>query len=354
MRLSNLAKGTRYVPSLSSPPQAGSTGKEDCEVLCLGNCPSQVEVPTFHNKRQCRTLDHQGHESIRGSTQKDAQAPGEERSPARGQKTDKQGAFKLGSTLWVVFSFRLLTRGLVPFKLPGGRGHHIPAPTWEGCRATLSVLLSCSAVPGGGCRSSWRLCSWRWCFSLACGFGVSFRFLLRGRRPEDRFSSAGTPSMFYRVGGPLGCERRDGSDGWRSPVPRGDNTGRRDCVHPPPTIASQARRQVLKVVTDLRWTVYGMADPVLPDGCDVAASFLTRCRGSRIFVYVAAATSASCRGTSQQDISFQMSLQLQTLRRHLSRLVAAGVFGFLGPMNFFESDFRSPCYRGCCSRCRLH
>ena len=31
------------------------------------------------------------------------------------------------------------------------------------------------------------------------------------------------------------------------------------------------------------WTVYEMAAPALPDGCDVAASFLTRCRGSQYF-----------------------------------------------------------------------
>ena len=37
---------------------------------------------------------------------------------------------------------------------------------------------------------------------------------------------------------------------------------------------------------------------------DVAASFLTRCRGSRIFVYVAAATLASCHGTGRQNIAF--------------------------------------------------
>ena len=42
-------------------------------------------------------------------------------------------------------------------------------------------------------------------------------------------------------------------------------------------------------------------------------------------VHVAAATSASCRGTSQQNIPLQMFLQLQTLRRHVSRPVAAGV-----------------------------
>ena len=39
-----------------------------------------------------------------------------------------------------------------------------------------------------------------------------------------------------RVGGPPGCVRRDGSDGWLSPVPRGDNTGGRVRVPPPPII----------------------------------------------------------------------------------------------------------------------
>ena len=57
----------------------------------------------------------------------------------------------------------------------------------------------------------------------------------------------------------------------------------------------------------------------------VAASHLTRFRGSRIFVHVAAATSASCLGSSQQNITLQMFVQLQTLRRHVSRPVAAGV-----------------------------
>ena len=58
---------------------------------------------------------------------------------------------------------------------------------------------------------------------------------------------------------------------------------------------------------------------------DVAGSLLTRCCGSRIFVHIAAATSALCRGTSQQNIAFQMFLQIQTLRRQVSRPVAAGV-----------------------------
>ena len=78
-------------------------------------------------------------------------------------------------------------------KFPGGRGHHIPAPLWEGCRATIQKLLSCSAVPAGGCRSSgWALvllavaCFSRW----LVGFWL-FRFPFRGRRPEDRSEVVG-------------------------------------------------------------------------------------------------------------------------------------------------------------------
>ena len=49
----------------------------------------------------------------------------------------------------------------------------------------------------------------------------------------------------------------------------------------------------------------------VPSTIGVAASFLTRCRGSRIFVSVAPATLASCRGISKQNIAFQMFLQLR-------------------------------------------
>ena len=54
-----------------------------------------------------------------------------------------------------------------------------------------------------------------------------------------------------RVGGTHGRVLRDGSDGWRSPVPRGDNTGERGRVHHPPTIRCQSRRQVPHIVMDL-------------------------------------------------------------------------------------------------------
>ena len=41
----------------------------------------------------------------------------------------------------------------------------------------------------------------------------------------------------HKSAGLSGSVRRDRSDGWRSPVPRGDNTGGPDGVPPPPTIA---------------------------------------------------------------------------------------------------------------------
>ena len=47
------------------------------------------------------------------------------------------------------------------------------------------------------------------------------------------------------------------------------------------------------------------------------------------------------RGTRKQNIAFQMFLQLQTLRRHVSRLVAAGMFLSAGP------HFLNLCWRDC-------
>ena len=62
------------------------------------------------------------------------------------------------------------------------------------------------------------------------------------------FLDFGSPHQKHRIGGTLGGALRDGSDGWRSPVRRGDSTGGRDCLHPPPTIAFQSRRQVPYIV----------------------------------------------------------------------------------------------------------
>ena len=61
-------------------------------------------------------------------------------------------------------------------------------------------------------------------------------------------------------------------------------------------------------------------------GATLRRHYLRAVAAAVFYVHVAAATSASCRGTSQQNIAFQMCLQIQTLRRHVSRLVAAGVY----------------------------
>ena len=62
--------------------------------------------------------------------------------------------------------------------------------------------------------------------------------------------SLGSLHQKPRVSGTLGGVLRDGSDGWRSPVPRGDNTGGRDHLPPQPTIAFQSRRHVPNTVMD--------------------------------------------------------------------------------------------------------
>ena len=86
----------------------------------------------------------------------------------------------------------------------------------------------------------------------------------------------------------------------------------------------RAGKEVPNVVFSL--TVLGLRF-LLPE--TLRRYFLRAVAAAAFFVLVAAATSASCRGTSQQNIALQMFLQLQTLRRPLSRPVAAGVFLWL-------------------------
>ena len=199
---------------------------------------------------------------------------------------DRQGACQVGQTRWGCSPY-LSRRGVwcnsnfrvaadITFQLPGG---------WDGgphsklsCRACPCLLVAVARLAG-------RWCSWRWCFSLA--FDFFLRFPLRKRRSEDRFFLPQvSPSMFWdfgslhkkpRVGGPPDCVGRDGSDGWHSPVPGATTLGGEIVYHRLPGSPTDSEHRC-----ESR-TVYEMTDPVLPDGCDVAASFLTRCRGSRIF-----------------------------------------------------------------------
>ena len=194
--------------------------------------------------------------------------------------------------------------------------------------------MSRSALPAGGCRSSgWALvllavALLALVFLLACGFGVSFswaptqRPVFFRKYPPDGLGLWLPATEASRVGGTHGRVRRDGSDGWRSLVPRGDNTGERVQVPHLPTIVCLSRRLVPNFVMDSLSRLFWDFGSLYQGRCGV---ILACCRGSRNFVQVAAATSAACRGTSQQNAVFQMFLQLQKLRRHASRAVEAAV-----------------------------
>ena len=158
---------------------------------------------------------------------------------------------------------------------------------WEGCRGTSQIscharpclLVAVARLAGRWC--FWHLCSWRWCFSLACGFGV-FRLFPFARAPT-------LGRVFFRRC-PLRCSRtlipsirsqKSATDQMvgdrrssRATVLEGEVAHflRQPSLLGPPT-GSELR--------DGSWTVYELAGLVLQDGCDVAASFLTRCRGSR-------------------------------------------------------------------------
>ena len=170
-----------------------------------------------------------------------------------------------------------------------GRGHHFPESCGRdvGLRRTLRracpcLLVAVARLAGRWC--FWRLCFWRRCLSLAVGLGSLFRVPFRGRRPEHR-------RYFPRCSGTLvPCIRSTESAGplvasvvtdqmvgvRRSPW--ATRLGERGCVHLPPTIAFWPPT-VPKFLTDVRCASGGSCTS---DGCDVAASVLTRCRGSRI------------------------------------------------------------------------
>ena len=78
--------------------------------------------------------------------------------------------------------------------LLSGRGHHVPAPTWEGCRATLQTLLLRLLLPVGGCRlSGWALVLLAFVFLfflalvLLAGLGLRV-FFFRACGPPGRLS----------------------------------------------------------------------------------------------------------------------------------------------------------------------
>ena len=110
---------------------------------------------------------------------------------------------------------------------------------------------------------------------MGCGCFVS---LCEGAGPGADFFPQVSPSMFWdfgslhqepRVGGPLGCVRRDGSDGWDRWSAGRQYLGVRSCIStanhrlPVPPTGCEHRGAL--------WIVYEMASPVLPDGYHVTA-----------------------------------------------------------------------------------
>ena len=73
------------------------------------------------------------------------------------------------------------------------------------------------------------------------------------------------------------------------------------------------------------WTVFEMAGPEPPDGRDVAASFLTRCRGSRNFRQCRCGDFGFVSRHKPAEHRFPILPRLPTLRRRASRPVAATV-----------------------------
>ena len=82
------------------------------------------------------------------------------------------------------------------------RGHHVPAPTWEGCRAHCKLsCCACFCLLVAVCRSSgWALVllafvflfSWRWCSSLVWGLRV---FFFHACGPPGRLSQRQLPGV---------------------------------------------------------------------------------------------------------------------------------------------------------------
>ena len=123
------------------------------------------------------------------------------------------------------------------------------------------------------------------------------------------FLDFGSLHQKHRVGGTRGGALRVVSDGWRSPVPRerqywGARLSTPSANHrfPVPPTGFVHR--------DGLWTVFEMAGPVLPDGCDVAASFGLAVAAAALSVCVDVAASLL------PTVAAAANSALPTLRRH--------------------------------------
>ena len=150
--------------------------------------------------------------------------------------------------------------------------------------------MSCSFVPAGGslvwlgAGSPGGLCSWRWCCSLLAVVLLALE-LFAGLWVWGFFFVSLCVGAFPRTGFSAGI--------------------------------------LLDVLGLWLRICFGRCTSWLVLYCQTGATlrrhFLRAVAAAVFLVHVAAATSASCRGTSQQNIAIQMFLQLQTFYRVLSR-----------------------------------
>ena len=202
-------------------------------------------------------------------------------------------------TLWAPLCLSSLSHSLSPFRMAVFISDSVlETGALDCCTGTGVLLVTCflkymftDALNYEKAPSSHRRAegTWRWLRLLVVPFlrrtsgapgscvpGAGWQGRTPSRGPAFQQVS---PSFFWdfgslhqkpRVGGTFCYVQRDGSHGWRSPVPRGDDTGGRVQVPHLPTI-----------VTDR--TVDGLRDGVLPEECAVAAA--------TTFVHVVAETS---------------------------------------------------------------
>ena len=145
---------------------------------------------------------------------------------------------------------------------------------------------------------------------------VGLGFLFCGPRPKDRFSSAGIPSMLWDFGS---LQQKHRESAGHMVV----------CVVTDQMVGDRRFPGVTTLWAS--WSTTSANHPVsvpptgqeLPERSLLFWDFSSLVAAAVFYVFVAAATSASCRGTSQQNIACLMFLQLPTLRRHSLRAVAA-------------------------------
>ena len=120
-----------------------------------------------------------------------------------------------------------------------------------------------------------------------------------------------------RVGGTLGGALRDGSDGWRSPVPGGDNTGGRVFLLLPSTIPCRSRRQVAYIV--MPSGVDSVRDGM---SCTFGRVHFPVCTLRRCGVFVVSCCGSSKKASTQRGIAG--SLFLGSKKQRVVNIVTDG------------------------------